>query len=125
MDRIALALSVEGTSEFEYSDAIRNITRQARPVIVKAALLAGQGERRLGVWIIHTDPSPKDRSMYRAMNAKFVELDPGKHVCLQRVKDRPESKRKLTEKVIREWYQKRSLRSVAAAVVDPSPAESN
>lgn len=117
MDRIALALAVEGVAEFEYSEPIRNITRQARPAIVKGALLAGQGERNLGVWIIHTDPSPQDRQMYRALNAKFIELDPGKEVCLARAKERPEPNRKLSEKVIAEYYQKRANR-VASTMAD-------
>lgn len=120
MDRIALSLAVEGTADFEYSERIRNIARQARPAIVKGALLAAQGERRLGVWIIHTDPSPQDRQMYRAMNAKFIELDPGKDVCLARAKERPEQNRKLSEKVIAEYYQKR-VNNVAATMVDTSP----
>lgn len=119
MDRIALAIAVEGVAEFEYSEAIRNIARQARPAIVKGALLAGQGERNLGVWIIHTDPSPQDRQMYRAMNAKFVDLDPGKEVCLTRAKERPEANRKLSEKVIAEYYQKRANR-VASTMADSS-----
>ena len=119
MDRIALALAVEGTADFSYSEAIRNIARQARPAIVRASLLAAQGERNLGVWVIHTDPSPSDRQMYRAMNAKFHELDPGKDVCLARAKERPEQNRKLSEKVIAEYYQKRTNR-VAATMVDPS-----
>lgn len=119
MDRIALALAVEGMAEFEYSEPIRNIARQARPAIVKGALLAAQGERNLGVWIIHTDPSPQERQMYRAMNAKFHELDPGKEVCLARAKERPEPNRKLSEKVIAEYYQKRT-NHVAATMVDPS-----
>jgi hypothetical protein len=106
-------------AEFEYSERIRNIARQARPVIVKGALLAAQGERRLGVWIIHTDPSPQDRQMYRAMNAQFVELDPGKDVCLTRAKERPQPNRQVSEKVIAEYYQKRTNR-VAATMVDPS-----
>ncbi len=119
MDRIALSLAVEGTAEFEYSERIRNIARQARPAIVKGALLAAQGERRLGVWIIHTDPSPQDRQMYRAMNAQFVELDPGKDVCFARAKERPQPNRQVSEKVIAEYYQKRTNR-VAATMVDSS-----
>ena len=119
MDRIALSLAVEGTAEFEYSERIRNIARQARPAIIKGALLAAQGERRLGVWIIHTDPSPQDRQMYRAMNAQFVELDPGKDVCLARAKERPQPNRQVSEKVIAEYYQKRTNR-VAATMVDSS-----
>jgi predicted kinase len=108
MDRIALALAVEGTADFEYSERIRNIARQARPAVVKGALLAAQGERHLGVWIIHTDPSPQDRQMYRAMNAQFLELDPGKDVCLARAKQRPQLNRQVSEKVIAEYYQKRT-----------------
>jgi predicted kinase len=119
MDRIALSLAVEGTADFQYSERIRNIARQARPAIVKGALLAAQGERRLGVWVIHTDPSPQDRQMYRAMNAQFVELDPGKDVCLARAKERPQPNRQVSEKVIAEYYQKRTNR-VAATMVDPS-----
>jgi predicted kinase len=119
MDRIALSLAVEGTADFQYSERIRNIARQARPAIVKGALLAAQGERRLGVWVIHTDPSPQDRQMYRAMNAQFVELDPGKDVCLTRAKERPQPNRQVSEKVIAEYYQKRTNR-VAATMVDPS-----
>jgi predicted kinase len=119
MDRIALALAVSGTQDFQYSEPIRNIARQARPAIVKGALLAGQGERNLGVWIIHTDPSPQDRQMYRAMNCKFVELDPGKDVCLARAKQRPEANRKVSEKVIAEYYQKRTNR-VASTMADSS-----
>jgi predicted kinase len=108
MDRIALSLAVEGTADFQYSERIRNIARQARPAIVKGALLAAQGERRLGVWVIHTDPSPQDRQMYRAMNAQFLELDPGKDVCLARAKERPQPNRQVSEKVIAEYYQKRT-----------------
>jgi predicted kinase len=119
MDRIALSLAVEGTPDFEYSERIRNIARQARPAIVKGALLAAQGERRLGVWIIHTDPSPQDRQMYRAMNAQFIELDPGKEVCLARAKERPDQNRRVSEKVIAEYYQKRTNR-VATTMVDTS-----
>lgn len=119
MDRIALALAVTGTEDFEYSEPIRNIARQARPAIVKGALLAGQGERNLGVWIIHTDPSPQDRQMYRAMNCKFVELDPGKEVCLARAKERPDANRRVSEKVIAEYYQKRTNR-VASTMADSS-----
>ena len=120
MDRIALALAVEGTAPFEYSDAIKAIARQARSAIVKAALLTAQGERRLGLWIVHTDPSPKDRLMYRAMNAKFVELDPGKKVCLERLKERPLANRKLADKIIRDYYAKRTLRNVASTMADSS-----
>jgi predicted kinase len=117
MDRIALSLAVEGTADFQYSERIRNIARQARPAIVKGALLAAQGERRLGVWVIHTDPSPQDRQMYRAMNAQFVELDPGKDVCLTRAKERPQPNRQVSEKVIAEYYQKRTNR-VAPTMAD-------
>lgn len=119
MDRIALAIAVEGTPNHEYSDRIRRLARAARASIVKSAILEVQGERRLGLWIIHTDPSPKDRQMYRAVNARIVEMNPGKEVCLQRLKTRPRANQKIAETIIRDYYRVRSNR-VSPTMVDTS-----
>jgi len=124
MDRIALAIAVEGTRSHQYSDRIRRIARASRASIVKSAILEVQGERRIGLWIIHTDPSPKDRQMYRAVNARIVEMDPGKEVCLTRLKSRPKENQKIAESVIRNYYQVRSSR-VASSMADTGPTKSD
>ena len=108
MDRIALALSVDGTEPFQYSDLVRLVAREARKAAVKAALGVAQAERRLGVWIIHTDPSNDERSVYRYAGARFVEMNPGKAECLTRLKERPVPNQKIARKVIDTYFGKRT-----------------
>jgi dephospho-CoA kinase len=104
MDRLALALTAEDTKPFEYSDKVRKIARAARGAAVREALAIAQGERYLGVYIIHTDPSGDQRMMYRAANARVVEINPGKEVCLERLKSRPPENQQIARKVIDEYY---------------------
>lgn len=108
MDRIALALSPDETTSFTYSERIRKIARSARAAAVKTALMQAQGERYWGLWIIHTDPTPDVRSMYRTFGARFVEMNPGKVVCLQRLAKRPVENHKLAREVIDTYYGKRN-----------------
>jgi hypothetical protein len=107
MDRIALALSPEGTEPFTYSDSVRTVARSARKAAVKAALGVAQGQRRMGVWIIHTDPSNDERSIYRYAGARFVEMNPGRLVCLERLKRRPLKNQQIARDVIDGYFQKR------------------
>jgi len=108
MDRIALALSPDETTSFTYSERIRKIARSARAAAVKTALMQAQCERYWGLWIIHTDPTPDVRSMYRSFGAKFVEMNPGKVVCLERLTKRPMENQKLAREVIDTYYGKRN-----------------
>lgn len=107
MDSIALALTVEGTASHSYSEKVRLVARAARNAAVKQALTVAQGERRLGVWIIHTDPGRDARQMYRAANATFVEVNPGKRVCLERLKSRPVENHSIARRAIDEYFAKR------------------
>jgi predicted kinase len=107
MDRIALALTVDGATHHDYDEKLRSVARAARNAAVKQALSVAQGERYLNVWIIHTDPSANDRQMYRAMNARIMEIDPGKQICLERLGSRPERNKMVARKVIEDYYAKR------------------
>ena len=107
MDRLALALSVEGTLPFEYGGKVREVARAARKAAVGTALRVAQGERYLGVWIIHTDPSMDDRAKYRFAGARFVEVSPGRAVCLERLRGRPVENQRLVREVIDTYYFKR------------------
>lgn len=107
MDRIALALTTEGTSPFEYSDKLRSVAMKARQAAVTAAIQVAQGERYLGVWIIHTDPNLEQRRGYRAVNARIVEMDTSKATCLERLKQRPSQNQAVAKKVIDEYFAKR------------------
>jgi tRNA uridine 5-carbamoylmethylation protein Kti12 len=108
MDRIALAISPEDTRPFEYNDKIRAIARSGRAAMVKESIARAQGERYTNVWIIHTDPTPDQRMSYRAANARFIDLDPGKDVCLERLKSRPEQNQAIAKQVIDDFYAKRN-----------------
>jgi predicted kinase len=107
MDRIALALTTEGTEPFTYSDRVRKVAMKARAAAVTEALYQAQGERYQNVYIIHTDPTPDQRAYYRAMGGRIIECDPGKEVCLERMKSRPKQNHAIAERFIHEYYQHR------------------
>ena len=107
MDRLALAICREGTQPFEYDDLVRKVARSARQAAVREAISRMQGERYRNLFIIHTDPNSDQRMSYRAANARFVELDPGKEICLQRLKDRPAANQAIAKQVIEDFYAKR------------------
>lgn len=107
MDRIALALTTDDTKNHAYSQAVRYIAMEARKAAVKEALYQCADRRGPTAWIIHTDPSPDERSQYRLRNAQIVEINPGKEVCLERAKERPEVNQPIAKKVINDYFQKR------------------
>lgn len=107
MDRIALALTTDDTQNHAYSQAIRFIAMEARKAAVKEALYQCADRRGPTAWIIHTDPSADERSQYRLRNAQIIEINPGKEVCLERAKERPEVNQPIAKKVINDYFQKR------------------
>jgi dephospho-CoA kinase len=107
MDRIALALTTPDVKPFEYDATVRRVAMMARKGAVAEALKVAQGERYLGVWIIHTDPSQDERRMYRALGATIVEANPGKAECLRRLALRPKENYAIGRKVIDEYFAKR------------------
>jgi hypothetical protein len=108
MDVLALALTTPDVKPYEYSLFVREVAISARSAAVKRAMQVAQGERYLNVWIIHTDPSPNERAMYRALGGRIQEMDPGLDICLARLADRESASKAVTENVIRKWYQGRS-----------------
>lgn len=105
MDRIALALLPEGAQD--YDDTVRKIAMMARKAAVKEAAYQMQGERRRNLWVIHTDPDSSQRMAYRAMNARIIEIDPGRDVCLERLQKRSQQQQQIARPVIDEYYLKR------------------
>ena len=108
MDVLALALTTPDVKPYEYSAFVRDVAIVARGAAVKKALQVIQGERYVNLWIVHTDPSANERSMYRALNGRIQEMNPGLAVCLERLTQRQASNKSITERVIREWHQVRS-----------------
>lgn len=107
MDRLALALSVEGIEPFTFGAKVREVARAARFRAIEKALAVAQGERYFGVWIIDTDPSNDMRGLYRANGAKFVEVNPGREVCLTRLLSRPVESQAFARRGIEDYFAKR------------------
>lgn len=108
MDRIALALTTSDVRPYEYNEKLRKVAQSARQAAVKTAMMLAQGERYWGLWIIHTDPEPDIRAMYRSLGARLVEMQVSKNVCLERLKERPEINQKLSRELIETYYAKRN-----------------
>lgn len=107
MDRIALALTAEGTAPFTYSQRIRQVAERARAAAVTEALIVAQGERYQNVYIIHTDPSPDQRAYYRAMGGRIIECNPGREECYRRLESRPKENHAIAKKWIDEYFKHR------------------
>lgn len=76
LDRLALAMSVEGTNHHDYPQHIIEVARAARWYAMdKAAALHKFGA--FDVWIIHAYPTPNDLAIYRRAGAtiKYIETD--------------------------------------------------
>jgi len=105
MDRLALALTTDGTNSHEYSAEVRRVARAARKAAVREAMHIGYLIRQ-NVWIIHTDPPPDALREYRAHSARITLIDPGRDVCLERVKARPTQNQRLVKEVLEKYYNK-------------------
>jgi predicted ABC-type ATPase len=105
MDRIAQALWIPNTHEsHNYPETVRTIAREARNMAVKTAIQMSQTVNRLKVFVIHADPSSEMRRRYRSAGARFVHLDPGMDVCIERVKRRNPTAQRTIVPYIREYY---------------------
>ena len=87
LDRIALAISPEGTKHHEYPPHIRAAAMRMRKMAVQAAL----GWARYGdAWVIHAKPSDADVRGYQMHGATFHPLTEDIEVLLKRAEaERP------------------------------------
>jgi len=97
LDRIALALTVEGIPDHSAPEHVMQVAISARSGAIRRALRLG---KVADVWIIHTAPKPQDMAAYRAVGATVLTIDPGMSVCL----DRAAKLRPYAAAVIEQWY---------------------
>ena len=107
MDNLARALTTEDIGNHDYSQEVRYVAMMARKAAVKEAMFQCSARRGLDAWIIHTDPSPDERRQYRLHNSNIVECNPGKDVCLERLKERPAKNQELAKRVIDAYFARR------------------
>lgn len=98
VDFDAIAQTLGASSKHESEGLVKDAAFKARDVIIDLALKNSKEES----WIIHTKPTAKQMESYKSAGAEFIELDPGKDVCLERAKadERPP----LTYEAIEKWY---------------------
>jgi hypothetical protein len=106
MDRVALALTTDDVAEHDYSPHVRRVALAVRGAAVLEAMKMSQMSM-VNVWIVHTDPAPESRREYAVASARFVEVDPGKDVCLSRLHSRPRANQVLVRKVLHDYYERR------------------
>lgn len=97
MDRIALALTTEGTHHHDYPQHVAEIAKAARwAAIDQAARLHRAGS--FDLWIIHAYPEDKDWTTYRRMGATTYVMEADHDTLRRRAEaERPARVRRLLE----------------------------
>lgn len=97
MDRIALALSVEGTPHHQYPQHVIDVARAARLEAMDAAVR----QHRAGcfdLWIVHAYPEPRDMATYARVGAEVRAMRVDVATLRQRAaRERPEAARAYLE----------------------------
>jgi hypothetical protein len=95
MDRLALALSAEGTPHHEYPDHVVDVARFARWAAIDEAVRR-HARGRFDVWIIHAYPSDVELARYRRLGAAVREMRVDHATLVERAaRERPERMRRL------------------------------
>lgn len=85
LDRIAAALTTDGTDPHHHPPHITQLAQQARHAALTTAL-AQPGDHT--VWLIDSAPNPVALAHYRDHDARIIALDPGPDVLAARLLER-------------------------------------
>jgi|Laugrespbdmm15sd_2_1035082.scaffolds.fasta_scaffold19305_2 hypothetical protein len=104
LDKMAESFTYNEESGHMQSAEIRSVAIAARTSAVKRAIAIHHSKPDLQIWIVNADPSKEDIEAYRLLKAQIVTLNPGKDVCLQRIKGtRPDSFVQLVDAWFAKW----------------------
>ena len=86
------------------SHSAEGLIKQAAFEAREGAIRSALGDADAESWIIHTSPSEEHIKRYEEAGADFIQLDPGKEICLERAAhdERPQQ----TIDGIEKWYAK-------------------
>lgn len=124
-DVLAVALGADDTRT--YPRKIAAVVRSARSAVVEHVLrnTSWQDLADGDAYIVHTKPSALQRRKYRDANAEIHELDPGKDVVLQRIRDeRPSHLLKIAESWYRDQADRAQSRVPSVPTVKPKSSRS-
>lgn len=97
-DRLALALTVDGSDSHDHPRYLRHVASRARSAAIREALrYAGE----VDVYVIHSLPAVDVLARYAEHHARVVTVDPGRDVVMERIRrERPRSMVPVAER----WY---------------------
>ena len=102
LDHLANTLAGKPLENHEHTGDVLAVAKAARQAAISAALT-----RDVTVWLIHTNPSDKQRAEYKRQGAEFHEIDPGKKTVMARCKqERPHGSAIAAAK----WYDERKAK---------------
>lgn len=108
MDLIASSLWVPTVTDVHaYPNHVREVARAARNAATNQAIKISHVSSRVNVWIIQTKLTKDLERAYRLSGARFVELDPGKYTCIERVQKRQSPRVREMIDVIHNWYSEK------------------
>lgn len=83
-DLIAQALTVPGADGHDHHKVVKSVAHQARSSAIATALnYAG----KVDVYVIHSAPRAEAIAKYQRHHARFVTIDPGRDVVLERCRE--------------------------------------
>ena len=102
LDHLANALAGKPMGNHEHTGDVLTVAKAARQAAIDTALT-----REVTVWLIHTNPSDKQRAEYEKHGAKFHTIDPGKAIVMKRCEQqRPHGSAIAAAK----WYDERKAK---------------
>lgn len=99
LDLITRALTGPNAPAWNHDPIASRVALRARHGAIAAAL---EVVDQVDVYLIHSMPRPKTRKQYEQYNARFVVVDPGRDVVMQRVRD---MRSPALARVATRWYR--------------------
>lgn len=99
LDRLALALAGPGADDHDHDPTLLKVAHRARFAAIAEAT---RHLDQVDVYLIHTQPSTKQRARYHRLGAQIVVVDPGEDVVMRRVR---ELRQPGMEQVAARWYK--------------------
>lgn len=116
-DELTNALTGKTESKHHHDQVAKKISRAARDAAIAEAI---KHRHQVDVWILISNLTEKDATQWRKYGARFVVIDPGYDISMQRCKaNRPGYKHRLVDS----WYSRRGEWPRGAEVIDPGVIE--
>lgn len=112
-DELTNALTGKTESKHHHDSIAKKISRAAREAAINEAI---KHRHHVDIWVLVSSLTEDKAVRWRKYGARFVVIDPGYDLALQRCRDnRPGYKHRLVDA----WYSKRDEWPLGAEVIDP------